>query len=184
MPINQRLALERLSATFRAGQFLACLLALPVLGAEFGTETRYSDQTTGFEASSDVYPQIEEFLPAAEAFQAALEFDRSDAQLAINWQIAPDYYLYEHSIKVSLVDSQGLATDITPMLSSSPSLRRTDPHIGQIKVFFNSAKYQLPAKNTQLDVKRSDIAGIRVEYEGCASNGLCYETQTVDFVTR
>lgn len=162
--------------------WLLCLLTIsPITLAEFGGPVGSPDKSTGFNANSE---QAEAFLTAQEAFKPSLAVNIENEQLSISWEIAPHYYLYEHSIKIELIEVAGKSSDITGLLDSSPSLRTTDPHLGQIKVFYNEATYQLLSKKAQLDVKSPEIASIRVEYEGCASNGLCYETQEAVFAVK
>ena len=168
---------ENLNLQQRLSQrvWLLCLLTIsPITLAEFGSPAGLRDKSTEFNANSD---QTEEFLTAQEAFKPSLALNIENEQLSIYWEIAPNYYLYGHSIRVELIEAADKSRDITELLDSSPSLRSTDPHLGQIKVFYNEATYQLLSKKAQLDLNSLDIASIRVEYEGCASNGLCYETQ-------
>lgn len=105
-----------------------------------------------------------EFLDVDEAFQLKSRY--ADGKLVLYWQIAPDYFLYHHSLKVETANQ----SDVTQEFTSSPAIRKSDPYFGQVGVYYHHADLQ------SVDFKALDE--LKVSFQGCAENGLCYPTQT------
>ncbi len=108
-------------------------------------------------------------LPVDQAFdlQGAT---RKGHEIAIDWAIAPGYYLYGHTLKVS-VDAPANAPFSGPVLPKGEMLK--DAEFGDVEVYRNvmQAKLTLPA-----DAKAPRT--LRVRYQGCADIGVCYPPQT------
>ena len=76
-----------------------------------------------------------EFLPVEEAYQ--LEIEILDAQqVRLYWQIADNYYLYQHRFTFSLEDSAGT---IELAAEFPPALERTDEYFGEVQVYYQQA---------------------------------------------
>ncbi len=108
-------------------------------------------------------------LPVDQAFQCQGAI-RKGQEIAIDWTIAPGYYLYGHALKVT-VDAPANAPFTGPKLPKGELVK--DAEFGDVEVYrqLMQAKLVLPA----------DAAGprtLRVRYQGCADIGVCYPPQT------
>lgn len=114
-------------------------------------------------------PKADALLPVDQAFdlQGAT---RKGHEIAIDWAIAPGYYLYGHTLKVS-VDAPANAPFSGPVLPKGEMLK--DAEFGDVEVYRNvmRATLTLPA-----DAKAPST--LRVRYQGCADIGVCYPPQT------
>ena len=108
-------------------------------------------------------------LPVDEAF----EFQgatRKGPEVTLDWAIAPGYYLYGHTLKVS-VDAPANVPFSGPVLPKGELIK--DAEFGDVEVYRGvmQAKLTLPA-----DAKAPRT--LRVRYQGCADIGVCYPPQT------
>ncbi|TNE72012.1 MAG: protein-disulfide reductase DsbD [Gammaproteobacteria bacterium] len=110
----------------------------------------------------------EDFLPVDQAFQAEAQY--RDGELALDWDIAPGYYLYQSRIAVSRGDK-----DIAGSFTVEPEIKN-DPWFGEQAVFHEQAGWRAP-------LALEAPTEIRYRYQGCAEAGLCYppQTRTVTF---
>ncbi len=112
-----------------------------------------------------------EFLPVEEAYQ--LEVEILDAQqVRLYWQIADNYYLYQHRFDFVLEDSEGsieLATEFPP------ALERSDEYFGEVQVYYQQPDIILQAQ------RKPAGATLTVTSQGCADAGLCYPPRTQHF---
>ena len=108
-------------------------------------------------------------LPVDQAFQ--LEgVTRKGQQIALDWTIAPGYYLYGHSLKVT-VDAPANAPFSGPVLPKGEAVK--DAEFGDVVIHREllQARLTLPADAV---APRT----LRVRYQGCADIGVCYPPQT------
>ena len=134
----------------------------------------------GFSAANQGLPSGEiapEFLPVEQAYQ--LEVEIIDKQnLRAYWQIAPNYYLYQHRFDFKLENDQG-AVDLTVEMPAA--LSRSDEYFGEVQVYYHSADINLKAQQL---IERGTLS---LTSQGCADAGLCYPPYTqrydVDFST-
>ncbi len=110
-----------------------------------------------------------ELLPVDQAFQLQ-GATRRGQQIALDWSIAPGYYLYRHSLKVS-VDAPANAPFAGPELPKGVAMN--DAEFGNVETYRGAlqAKLTLPAGSP---APRT----LRVKYQGCADIGVCYPPQT------
>lgn len=106
----------------------------------------------------------EEFLPVDQAFRPDVSYN--EGVLAVDWQIAPGYYLYQSRISVEVAGKKAVAGEFV----SVPEIKE-DPWFGEQAVFHNTAAWQMP-------VKLGQATEVRYRYQGCAEEGLCYPPQT------
>ena len=141
---------------------LALLSANPAL-----SDALFSNPTGLGKSLVDKADSEQPFLEVDDAFQ--LSNEPLPSGLKINWEIAPGYYLYKHSMRVSQGDLR------TIQIEASPALRKSDPYFGQVEIYYHGASLNLifPAQGPI-----AEGAAIQVEYQGCADDGLCYPTQT------
>lgn len=106
-----------------------------------------------------------QFVPVTQAF--AFDFQQTDRQVTLNWQIKPGYYLYRQQIKVQPTDAQLAPFDI-------PSgTWHEDEFYGKTEIFTDH--FSLPLTLNQAGKE----AFLSVTYQGCAEAGLCYPPETL-----
>lgn len=102
----------------------------------------------------------EQPLPVDEAFSLSVE--QADGQLALRWAIAPGYYLYRDHFRVSRGDD-----DVA--FHASEGEMKADPGFGTVEVLYEEAVLMVPMKGTDV---------IRLVYQGCQDDGICYRPET------
>ena len=111
----------------------------------------------------------DEFLPVEEAYQ--VQVDLIDPQtLKVLWQIAPDYYLYQHQFAFALKQESD-APGISALYSAA--LDKTDEYFGDVKVYYEFADIDL---STATPI--ADGTVLAITSQGCADAGLCYPPRT------
>jgi len=110
-------------------------------------------------------PPQQTFLPVSEAFK--LDFDQQGEKLFINWEIAPEYYIYQKKLKFIAKE----ASLEQPKLPDGQWIE--DEFFGKTEVYFNALNLIIPLS----DIK--DNAVVKIRYQGCAEAGLCYPPETV-----
>ena len=110
-----------------------------------------------------------EFLDVDDAFK--LSADVIGDEVAIRWEIAPGYYLYNHQLDF-LVQGADISQTFVPK-----GLEKTDPYFGDVEVYYQHLEVSLALANL------SDNLTVTFKYQGCADAGLCYtpETRQVSF---
>lgn len=103
------------------------------------------------------------FLSNDQAFIFSAQYN--DNKLSLNWQIAPGYYLYQHTI--SLTASQAELDEI----QFPESEQYDDEFFGQVNIFRDQLHLEVPIKTAHLG------ASIEVHYQGC-TKGFCYPPET------
>ena len=116
--------------------------------------------------------QQTQFLPVDEAYQLTLLAD-GDQRLMLQWVIAPEYYLYRHAFKVQASDSEG---NIAANLAVPDGLAKTDEFFGDVEVYYDALEALVALEST------TELAQIKVTYQGCADAGLCYPPETKSFL--
>ncbi len=107
-------------------------------------------------------------LPAEQAFEFQ-GLSRQDGQLALQWSVAPGYYLYRHMLKLSV---DGPARVELP-LQLPQGEKKKDEEFGEVEVY----RGQLVARFA-LAAGAPPPKTLRVRYQGCADVGVCYPPQT------
>ncbi|MEH6354649.1 MAG: protein-disulfide reductase DsbD [Marinobacter sp.] len=109
------------------------------------------------------------FLPVDQALPFSYRTD-GDA-LILEWNIAPEHYLYKSRISVTSV-SAGI--NLGELEFERSGIITNDEFFGEMAVFYDPIQarqpIQLPSGVTE--------AELQVSYQGCASAGLCYPPQT------
>ncbi|MBO1518372.1 protein-disulfide reductase DsbD domain-containing protein [Oceanisphaera pacifica] len=134
---------------------LACLFAiLPVQAGLF-------DWLGGTDTTSNKKP---DFLPVEQAF--VLSSEQKNNQLQLSFSIAPQHYLYRHTIEVSA--KQAALGDWT-LPNGKP---HQDEYFGKSQVYYQQLTLEIPLNAVEQD------ALVEVRYQGCTT-GLCYPPQTI-----
>ncbi|KAA1175716.1 protein-disulfide reductase DsbD [Marinobacter salinexigens] len=105
----------------------------------------------------------EEFLPVDQAFQPKVSYE--DGELAIDWSIAPGYYLYQSRI------SARVGGEKVPGAFTVDAEIKNDPWFGEQAVFHGRAGWAA-------EVPLNQPTELKYSYQGCAEAGLCYPPQT------
>ena len=116
--------------------------------------------------------QQTQFLPVDEAYQLTLVADGGQ-RLMLQWVIAPEYYLYRHAFKAQASDSEG---SIAANLAVPDGLAKTDEFFGDVEVYYDALEAMVDLERT------TELAQIKVTYQGCADAGLCYPPETKSFL--
>lgn len=114
------------------------------------------------------------FLPVHEAFQ--LKAKRQQQRLTLVWTIAPEHYLYQARITLSLEDANGITLSA---LHYSPSEAYKDEYFGDVEIFRDKAEV-----NATIYAPSDRLAAglaLKVRYQGCADAGLCYPPEEAYF---
>lgn len=106
--------------------------------------------------------------PTFLASQQAFQFDakQSGNQLALNWQIAEGYYLYQKEVKITPTQAE-LGEWHFPQAE-----RYHDEFFGDVEIFRNELALQIPLKSAQ-------NGSVEIHYQGC-TKGFCYPPETVN----
>ncbi|WP_273725891.1 protein-disulfide reductase DsbD [Brucella gallinifaecis] len=107
-------------------------------------------------------------LPVDDAFRLSVAKD-GDNRLLLNWQIAEGYYLYRDHIEAH--DAKGVRLTV----DTQPGIAKDDPNFGRLEVYYTRTSASVPVSSEP----------IRVTYQGCQEDGICYrpETRMIDPVT-
>ena len=103
----------------------------------------------------------EDLLPVEEAF--ALEAERTDQALVLNWTIAPGYYLYRHAFDIRS-DQADLGEPNIPRGEVT-----TDEFFGETETYRGRVQVVVP-----LIEAPAGTVDVRVVSQGCADLGVCY----------
>jgi len=113
-----------------------------------------------------------EFLSVEEAYRLDIDIT-DDQQLHLHWEIADNYYLYQHRFKFEMTDDAG---EVALQADIPPALEKFDEYFGQVQVYYQSA--DVPLRLT----RPSSAATLTVTSQGCADAGLCYPPHKQYFV--
>ena len=105
-----------------------------------------------------------QFVPVDQAF--AFDFQQSDHQLKLNWQIKPGYYLYRQQIKLTPAQAE-----LAPL-----ELPKGNWHEDE---FYGKTEIYTQQLNLPVTIQTAaNGATVSVTYQGCAEAGFCYPPET------
>jgi thiol:disulfide interchange protein DsbD len=105
-----------------------------------------------------------QFVPVDQAF--AFDFQQSENQLNLNWQIKPGYYLYRQQIKLNPAQAE-----LAP-LELPKGTWHEDEFYGKTEIYTQRLNLPVTVKSA---VKGATVS---VTYQGCAEAGFCYPPET------
>jgi len=105
------------------------------------------------------------FLMPNEAFKPYAKLN-DKGEIVTGVKIAPEIYLYKEKLKISLVDAEGISIKKI----DSPA---TVDHMGDA-VFMKSPNFIVTLKKDASVSGLKDVK-LKLEYQGCSEQGLCYE---------
>lgn len=138
------------------------ILCISVVSAPAMALFGNSNSTPSFANNSNTFVPVDEAFPF-NAYQ-------QDNRVFIDWQVKPDYYLYQHRISVS---GENVTVANIEMRDGEPY---KDEFFGDVSI------YTTPLF---VDVSMADYqtkGRLIVQYQGCAKAGFCYppETRVID----
>ncbi len=147
---------------------LCLLLCSSAFGQTSAAEPAFSLKQQGGNDVQNVLQDLQkkQFLPVEQAF--ALDFVQQGNNLRISFQIADDYYLYKHKLKLA-----GVAVNFSkPQLPAG--LAHEDEYFGKTEIYRQQLVFDVPLANI------GDDARLKVRFQGCADAGLCYPEHTTE----
>ncbi len=109
-----------------------------------------------------------DFLPVAEAFKLSL-VEANDQRVTLRFVNAEGYYLYRHRFQV-VSEPAGL---VSGELGLPAGQAKHDEYFGDVEVYYGVTDLEVPIANPS-----GQAFQLRVSYQGCADQGLCYPPET------
>ena len=144
---------------YRSLLWLCLISVLPPVGAG-GVLDRLDQLSSGARVST------REFLPPDTAFKLSREVQQN--LLVLNFEIATGYYLYRDRMKVEAL-TPGLEVGALDLPTSEP---KDDPEFGRVEIYRGDATVRVPV--TVPAASAGPAPKVRVTYQGCAQDGICY----------
>ena len=112
-----------------------------------------------------------EFLSPEQAF-AEKTIIKND-QVYVAWDIEPDYYLYRDRMRAYVSNSE---EQLIPIHFVQHSVFKDDKNFGEVAVFYGHVEAVVDLST----LPATGDGSITIEYQGCASSGLCYQPQYLE----
>lgn len=112
-----------------------------------------------------------DFLPVAEAFKPSL-IDHDAQRVRLRFVNAPGYYLYRHRFQLRS-EPAGLIAGAAELPHGKP---KHDEYFGDVEVYYGVVELSVPIANPG-----GAPFTLKVSYQGCADQGLCYPPETASF---
>ncbi|MGD2021048.1 MAG: protein-disulfide reductase DsbD [Thiohalocapsa sp.] len=118
----------------------------------------------------------DDILPVEEAFRFHAEVAAPDL-LRLTWDIAPETYLYEEKIELTLEDAEGVQIGQyeLPQAEIKPDTVRPDGTIGDVAIYHGTLSLDVPLKR---GVAEPTDVTLVAKFQGCAERGICYPPVT------
>ncbi len=118
----------------------------------------------------------DDILPAEEAFRFNAEVSGPDA-LALQWEVAPETYLYQEKIELTLEDADGvqLGAYELPEAEVKANTVRPDGSIGDVAIYHGTVDLQVPLLRGSAEPTAVTLVA---KFQGCAERGICYPPVT------
>ncbi|MBF0255316.1 MAG: protein-disulfide reductase DsbD [Gammaproteobacteria bacterium] len=114
-------------------------------------------------------------LPVEQAFRLEVRAVEGE-RIELAWQVAPETYLYQDEIKISLLQADGVSLGAwqLPAAKIKQNAIRPDGSEGDLAVYEEDFSLNLPLIRSNIGVTRIEL---EVKYQGCAEVGICYPPQ-------
>ncbi|MGB5733644.1 MAG: protein-disulfide reductase DsbD N-terminal domain-containing protein, partial [Thiohalocapsa sp.] len=118
----------------------------------------------------------DDILPAEEAFRFSAEVSAPD-RLALQWEVAPETYLYEEKIELTLEDADGVQLDsyVLPEAEIKADTVRPDGTIGDVAIYHGTVALDVPLLRGTAEPTTVTLIA---KFQGCAERGICYPPVT------
>nr|WP_298724623.1 protein-disulfide reductase DsbD [uncultured Steroidobacter sp.] len=111
----------------------------------------------------------DDFLPPDEAFRFGAGMEQPDS-VALTWIIAENYYLYRDRIEVT-TDTPNVTLGKLQLPKGKP---KHDEYFGDTEVYYEVLEASLPIARPA----GGGTLNLKVTYQGCAEDGICYNPIT------
>ncbi|MGR6841605.1 protein-disulfide reductase DsbD [Aliivibrio wodanis] len=136
-------------------RFRTALLSLFILFTTFAPQA-----LAAFDLTKLQNPQSSSFVTVDEAFP--FNFMQQGDRVYLDWQVKPDYYLYQQRISVS---ANGAEIADLVMEQGTP---HNDEFFGDVNIYTKPLTITVPL------ISVNDNSELTVRYQGCAKAGFCY----------
>ncbi len=113
----------------------------------------------------------DELLQPEQAFEFSANIKDGNT-LYVNWEIAPNYYLYREKIKLELRDANGVRLGDYSIPNGLP---KNDEAFGKVEIFYEGLHFDVPLLR---DNSGEQTLTLVVSFQGCADRGVCYPPMT------
>ena len=149
-------------------RLLPLLLLLLVLPAGAGLFDSRPAPVLGGTPLSAPLNNSGDFLPVAEAFKPSL-VESTPERVKLRFVNAEGYYLYRHRFQVQSEPAGLLSGEIVLPAGQA----KHDEYFGDVEVYYGVTDVEVPLANPS-----GQPFTLRVTYQGCADQGLCYPPET------
>lgn len=154
-------------------KIISYLLLSACLALSASADTSFTPAKGQHALGASAAKSNDDFLAVDEAFD--LTAKAKDAHsIVLTWIIAPGYYLYRGKIAVK---AEGTGANVGAVELPAGKVKH-DEYFGDTQVYYEVLDAQVPVESAAKKI------ALRVTYQGCAEEGLCYnpvtKTVTVD----
>lgn len=111
-----------------------------------------------------------------QAIRVSMEPDWQHQRLAVSFDLIPHVYLYRQRLDFALLGTDGKVVKHFPNPPLPAGISRHDDAYGKVTVYYHHLDVSLPVKPVPDGARQ-----LRVRYQGCLENTLCYPPQTRTF---
>ena len=115
----------------------------------------------------------DELLQPEQAFEFSANVKNGNT-IYVNWEIAPNYYLYREKIKLELVNSDGVKLGDYTIPNGLP---KHDEAFGDVEVLSEDLNFNVTLWRED---HGAQTVKLRAYFQGCAERGVCYPPMTKD----
>ena len=163
-------------ATYKKSYALALALSTSLVFGLSATTATVQAASLGDLFSKDKSAGQAKFLPVEQAFQvnSSHKATAKGTQLAVNFTITPEHYVYKDQLKLTLPAGISAA----PFTFNRTSVMIDDPTFGKVPVFDQAT---MVATTTLISATGKGInnADVTIGWQGCAKAGLCYPPEKI-----
>ena len=118
----------------------------------------------------------DDILSAEEAFRFNAEVSGPDS-LALQWEVAPETYLYQEKIELTLEDADGVQLGVyeLPEAEVKADTVRPDGSIGDVAIYHGTVDLRVPLLRGTAEPTTVTLVA---KFQGCAERGICYPPVT------
>ncbi len=163
-------------ATYKKSYALALALSTSLVFGLSATTATVQAASLGDLFSKDKSAGQAKFLPVEQAFQVNSSHTATakGTQLAVNFTITPEHYVYKDQLKLTLPAGISAA----PFTFNRSPVLIDDPTFGKVPVFDQAT---MVATTTLISATGKGInnADVTIGWQGCAKAGLCYPPEKI-----
>lgn len=150
--------------------FLLWLMPGLLMAAPLPGDTPFSSSALATSPFSQTRPAIP---PVDQAMPLAVSHRNGGWQL--HFTLMPNVYLYRQQLRLELLDAKSKLQDFIQPVVIPPGQPHEDAIYGKTEVFFGQLTLDIPAASLP-----ATAATLRIGYQGCLENVLCYPPQEQD----